>query len=138
MFQGSTIKVPRLEEVFETIENSRLVSNSLENETLTIRERELLTSMCATSSSLISDEEIQLTPVLDSYIRESIGSSLRMGEELNKKVLDKAGKSTNDLTKLYETMSKESNTQLALLKEIISVISTSQSLSDMLNKISRN
>lgn len=137
MYGGQTVEIPTLEQVTSQINKAGVLAEKLENDDLSIRDREALAVM-ATQVEDVSqiDADVQLTPILEQFILESIKSSFKLVTSANDKLIASMdGRDPATIMNVFKTVNTELTTQSKLFREIVSTINQSNDLSVLLDQL---
>lgn len=137
MYGGQTVEIPTLEQVTSQINKAGVLAEKLENDDLSIRDREALAVM-ATQVEDVSqiDADVKLTPILEQFILESIKSSFKLVTSANDKLIESMdGRDPATIMNVFKTVNTELTTQSKLFREIVSTINQSNDLSVLLDQL---
>lgn len=137
LYGGTTVEIPTLEQVTSQINKAGVIAEKLENDDLSVRDREalaLMSTLCDDVSQI--DANVQLTPVLQQFIIESIQSSFKLVTTVNDKLAASVdGRDPNTIVNIFKATNLEWNMQSKLIKEIVSTITEASDLDTIFDQL---
>jgi hypothetical protein len=138
LFENKSINVPKISDVYSLFEECKLLMSNFEDDSLSIRDREslaLLSTDCNNISDLSADSK--LNPYLEVFFEESVKKTMSIYTELQESLIKKAdsGADINKIEKLYTRISSELSSQIKLMKEIVTSISSVKEIELLVNSL---
>lgn len=138
LFEGETIQLPAVETIVREIKKTSELGVKLEEEDISIRDRESL-AYIATESQVLEEtghEEIVLNPILTSFFESIFNITLANYDEFQKKLIQEAHfGNIEEILSVYEVMNKEIVTQVNLLTKISSAVKEKEYLREVIEDI---